>query len=291
MNLIHTKSLSAIQQEQIRCLVDECLNLSPVHVSFPFEDGNFFLLLMDESDTLAAVMGLIMPPDGSSDEEPVESIAFTLPCKRRKGYFSVLLEKACELCGEHDILFPVDPESADAMAAMSSIGADCVDKEFQMKWYYSPDEALPDSSLESKIPLIFTCTKASEENINENPESCSDIFHSADETDHSVDILKYRFHELPPDPSYSPSAECMVRMQPVSGSPDTFHACFYGFHVHELCRGIGIGESAFCHVLKDLIARGCTQIVLHVAGDNYPALSIYKKAGFRITEILSYFMY
>ena len=89
----------------------------------------------------------------------------------------------------------------------------------------------------------------------------------------------------------SPAAVCMARMQPVPDVPGTFHACFYGFRVHDLCRGLGIGEAAFCLVLNDLITRGCTRIVLHVSSDNYPALSIYKKAGFRITETLSYFMY
>ena len=75
----------------------------------------------------------------------------------------------------------------------------------------------------------------------------------------------------------SPAAVCMARMQPVPDVPGTFHACFYGFRVHDLCRGLGIGEAAFCLVLNDLIARGCTRIVLHVSSDNYPALSIYKK--------------
>ncbi|MFR4580404.1 MAG: GNAT family N-acetyltransferase [Clostridium fessum] len=70
----------------------------------------------------------------------------------------------------------------------------------------------------------------------------------------------------------------MARMQPVPDVPGTFHACFYGFRVHDLCRGLGIGEAAFCLVLNDLIARGCTRIVLHVSSDNYPALSIYAKS-------------
>lgn len=293
MNLIHTKSLSKEQHDQIVTLLNKCQDFSPVHVSFPFEDGNFFLLLMDASDTPVAVMGLIMPPDDFSDEEPVECVAFTRPSSRRRGYFSELLEKACELSGEHDILFPVDPESADTMATMRSIDADCVDTEFQMKWCYDPNNIALDSSLISKFPLIFTCTKSNEGNVNESvdTESCWDTFHSSNVPDPSVTILTYRFHELDPDPSCSPVAECMVLMQPVAEHSGAFHACFYGFHVHELCRGIGIGESVFYHVLKDLITRGCTQIVLHVGGDNYPAISIYKKAGFRITETLSYFMY
>ena len=67
MNLIQTNSLSARQAEQILALLNECQKTQPIHISFPFEDGNCFLLLLDESETLAAIMGMILPPDGSSD--------------------------------------------------------------------------------------------------------------------------------------------------------------------------------------------------------------------------------
>ena len=293
MNLIQTPSPSPRQTAQIQELLEECHTDQPIHISFPFEDGNCFLLLLDETGTLAAIMGLILPPDGASDEEPVECIAFTRPSMRRHGYFAALLEKACEISGEHDILFPVDPESADTMAAIKAIHADCVDQEYQMKWVLDPTAGRFDSPMVKKRPLTFPCTQAPEGNVNESvdPESCWDSFHSAEDPDPSVMILTYEFLEIPPDPMCSPAARCMARMQPVPDTPGTFHTCFYGFRVHELCRGLGIGEAAFCLVLNDLIARGCTQIVLHVSSDNYPALSIYKKAGFRITETLSYFMY
>lgn len=293
MNLIQTNSLSARQAEQILALLNECQKTQPIHISFPFEDGNCFLLLLDESETLAAIMGMILPPDGSSDEEPVECIAFTRPSLRRRGYFAALLEKACDISGEHDILFPVDPESADTAATMKAIHADRVDQEYQMKWDFDPAAERFDSPMAEKRPLTFTCTSAPEGDVNESvdPDSCWDCFHSADDPDPTVTILTYEFLETPPDPMCSPAAVCMARMQPVPDVPGTFHACFYGFRVHDLCRGLGIGEAAFCLVLNDLIARGCTRIVLHVSSDNYPALSIYKKAGFRITETLSYFMY
>ena len=103
MNLIQTNSLSARQAEQILALLNECQKTQPIHISFPFEDGNCFLLLLDESETLAAIMGMLLPPDGSSDEEPVECIAFTRPSLRRRGYFAALLEKACDISGMFSI--------------------------------------------------------------------------------------------------------------------------------------------------------------------------------------------
>ena len=176
---------------------------------------------------------------------------------------------------------------------MKAIHADRVDQEYQMKWDFDPATDRFDSPMIEKRPLTFTCTSAPEGDVNESvdPDSCWDCFHSADDPDPTVTILTYEFLETPPDPMCSPAAVCMARMQPVPDVPGTFHTCFYGFRVHDLCRGLGIGEAAFYLVLNDLIARGCTRIVLHVSSDNYPALSIYKKAGFRITETLSYFMY
>lgn len=293
MNLIQTRLLTTEQTAQIQVLLKECQNEQIIHISFPFEDGNCFLLLQDEAGTLASVMGMILPPDGASDEEPVECIAFTRPAMRRRGYFSELLEKACDISGEHDILFPVDPDSADTAAAMEAIQADCVDQEYQMKWTLNPSEEPSSSPLFKKHPLVFTCAVSAEEEAHESidPNSCWDSFHNTGVPDPSATVLTYAFLELPPDPMCSPAAVCMARLQEVPEVPGTFHACFYGFRVHELCRGLGIGESAFSLVLDDLTARGCTQIVLHVSSDNYPALSIYKKAGFRITETLSYFMY
>ena len=66
MNLIQTNSLSARQAEQILALLNECQKTQPIHISFPFEDGNCFLLLLDESETLAAIMGMTRNPSNAS---------------------------------------------------------------------------------------------------------------------------------------------------------------------------------------------------------------------------------
>lgn len=68
-------------------------------------------------------------------------------------------------------------------------------------------------------------------------------------------------------------------------------ACFYGFSVRPALRGRGIGSGALSHVLTFLAQEGVRLVFLHVSGDNLPAVSLYKKAGFRITETLSYYLY
>ncbi|WP_243134402.1 GNAT family N-acetyltransferase [Enterocloster asparagiformis] len=44
--------------------------------------------------------------------------------------------------------------------------------------------------------------------------------------------------------------------------------------------------------LQDLTpAIGISTLTLQVSGDNLPALRLYKKTGFHITETLSYYLY
>ena len=230
MNLIQTNSLSARQAEQILALLNECQKTQPIHISFPFEDGNCFLLLLDESETLAAIMGMILPPDGSSDEEPVECIAFTRPSLRRRGYFAALLEKACDISGEHDILFPVDPESADTAATMKAIHADRVDQEYQMKWDFDrrPNALTLPWLKNARLPLPALLHRKVTSTKVLIPTGCWDCFHSADDPDPAVTILTYEFLETPPDPMWLSGCRVHGAYAAVPDVPGTFHACFYG---------------------------------------------------------------
>ena len=68
-------------------------------------------------------------------------------------------------------------------------------------------------------------------------------------------------------------------------------ACLYGLSVRPALRRRGIGSRALSHVLAFLAREGVRLVFLHVSGDNLPAVSLYKKAGFRIAETLSYYLY
>ncbi len=280
MKIIQTKELSREQHMQVSMFLAEWYDIIDTYIPFPYNDVDIFLLLANENNMIYSIMGLIMPPDGSSDEEPVECIAYTHPVFLGQGYFSLLLKEASLICGERDILFPVNSLFEDTEAVMEAIGADCVNVEHKMFWKYDPDDpddSCPESSLKCKVPLIFTCKVSYEKDPDDDTGEKNDI------------ILNYTFYETSQNPDCSPAAKCMVRLH--FAHRDSFHASFYDFHVNELCRGYGVGESAFYHVLKDLILRDCTTIALHVSGNNYPAISIYKKAGFRIIETLYYYMY
>ena len=65
----------------------------------------------------------------------------------------------------------------------------------------------------------------------------------------------------------------------------------YGFEIREELRGMGHGTVFLYQVLHDLASIRPVPLRLQVSGDNLPALSLYKKTGFRITETLSGYIY
>ena len=67
------------------------------------------------------------------------------------------------------------------------------------------------------------------------------------------------------------------------------HYYLYGFEVKETCRGKGYGTNFLQTVLTMLSSEN--KILLQVSGDNAPALALYKKTGFRISETLCCYLY
>lgn len=65
----------------------------------------------------------------------------------------------------------------------------------------------------------------------------------------------------------------------------------YGFEIAEAYRGKGYGSAMLSTVLNHLKEKKSMPVRLQVSGDNLPALSLYKKTGFHITETLSCYLY
>ena len=65
----------------------------------------------------------------------------------------------------------------------------------------------------------------------------------------------------------------------------------YGFEIREDLRGQGYGKRFLNQVLLDLAKHAPLPLRLQVSGENLPALSLYKKTGFQITETLSGYLY
>ena len=65
----------------------------------------------------------------------------------------------------------------------------------------------------------------------------------------------------------------------------------YGFEILEEYRGQGHGNRFLTNVLQDLAVHNPLPLRLQVSGENLPAVSLYKKTGFQITETLFGYLY
>lgn len=71
--------------------------------------------------------------------------------------------------------------------------------------------------------------------------------------------------------------------------PNTCYLC--SLEIQEKFRGLGHGEALLRSVLADLAGRTSLPVLLQVSESNEPALNLYKKTGFQITETLSCYLY
>ncbi|MEY8393524.1 N-acetyltransferase [Lachnospiraceae bacterium 45-P1] len=69
------------------------------------------------------------------------------------------------------------------------------------------------------------------------------------------------------------------------------HYYLYDFEIQDCFRNQGHGAALLRKVLSFLAAQKRMPFLLQVSGDNLPAIRLYEKAGFQISETLSCFLY
>lgn len=195
----------------------------------------------------------------SWDDDTVEIAAFTLPEERQKGCFSQLLALALEDFEDYVFLFAAPLGCKDTLSALIALGAEHSHDEHQMEFSLG-------NSLLPRFPSL--------------PKTDVSLIPPGDILSPGARWLLVCGHA--PD---SPVGSCLT--SPVSASC----LCLHQVMVPQKLRGQGFGSRLVFELLKYLKSTDILRLALHVSGDNAPALSLYKKAGFRITETLSYYSY
>lgn len=278
MDIIKTRSLSKEQQNEIRNLIKACRDNQPSCPSFPFEDMSVCYLLYDPQ--LVSALAFIIPPFPYSDEA-AECIGFTHPDHRQKGFFSALFQAAGEELEERDLLFLTDGKEEGALKTMEALGAEYDSSEYRME--------LPLSEPCPLLPMFYP------EESGVTPSDPSPRRLCWRREDGADSERTYYFYIQPKNLPSETAAEILGKTE----EPDVIchtkiseaGACLYGFTVEEMLRGCTLGQEALAAVVRDLKSEGCPLLFLHVSGDNLPAVHLYKKAGFRITETLAYYFY
>ena len=256
MKCTHTTALSEQQKMDIRQLVEDCRLAEPVTLSAPLEDGLEYFLGYEDGKLVSMVF-LFFP-----EESVCECGAYTEPGHRRRGYFAELLEEALAFVEAYeegrqldvDFCFLTDGKSSDAMAVIGALVAEYWYSEYSMSLELPGAENSPAAAVHSTRSALSTL---------------------------SISEAEKNLYTAALDGQ--PIGVCMV-----IPSGDTVY--FYGFEIKSSCRRMGYGQQ-FLDAMIALLSNRYRRMTLQVSSQNVPALELYKKTGFRITETLSYYLY
>ena len=258
-NLIHTTRPTSQQKSDMLSLLSACKAKEPLSLSAPVEDDleyDIFLLYENSSSdkeqftksSLAAMSFLFF-----SQETICECCVFVAPKKRRKGYFTTLLNKSLNLVEAYekqigqpvDFCFLVDEKTPSALAALEAIGAEY--------WYseYKMERQLTDKDRNNTMTSLTI-------------QDAGDNLYCA-----------------------------MLEGKVIGTSailPSEQEIYLYAFQIHEDFQGQGYGKEFLLGMLAILSDMG-SMVTVQVSGQNYIAKNLYKKTGFQTTESLSYYLY
>ena len=270
MNIIRTEALCESQKNDLLTLQNICQGHDSISLTFPMEEGWVYYLLYDEDCLLSALSAFF------NENSEWECCAFTLPQNRCQGCFTLIFEELLKETGDSDLIFSVQENCRDTVSALEAIGA--------VFWYQ-----------EHMMSLSFSGFSGSE-----LAKGCH--------IPESISILP-RESSLCPEGKFTLSKRQSFQDEPVHyvflAGDKAVGSCyldsrenssyFYGFEIPENLRNQGYGRACLSLLLNDFFTQSGTgkeeTLFLQVSGQNVPAMALYKKSGFQITESLSYYIY
>ena len=254
MNLIRTNEPDARLSKDLLLLQETCNEYDHISFSFPLEEESICCLLYENERLLSALIAFF------TDSDTMECYGCTLPGERQKGYFTSLLKELVNEYSDCDFIFPVYENCRDGIKTLQAMEASfCYTEHF----------------MECSIPVSAKSVLKEE---NKERKDLTILAHKNPDDQICYEFFKNR--EL--------VGMCSLDVQEKS-------AYLYGFEISEHLRGQGLGTACLDLFLKTYMSLPADQrtktIYLQVSGDNLPAVALYKKAGFKIRESLSYYLY
>ena len=260
LSICSTNLLTQKQQEETADLTAVCHHHDQNDLSYPLEetDVTHFLAYLPDG-SLAACLALI-----PYEEDLAECCAFTHPDFRNQGIFSRLLEEGLSHIPDSDLLFAVSESCQDTVKTLAALGAEKESEELMME-----------CDLTSRSCFHVTQTAAASASPSHSPSITSGSF-SLHQTSASEFCL-YQGDLRLGTAFAEPVREGTVCLHHVEILPEYRHQ--------------GLGTVFFTLLLPALASQGFQPALLQVAGDNMPAIALYKKTGFSVTKTLSYYFY
>ena len=127
MKLHKLSSLDPIRTKEIRDMVNICTAHDGTSLSFPFEDGELFLLIEEDHRILSSIAFVPV------EEKLYDCSAFTHPDFRGQGFFTDLLNAGIEALPEDsELLFYSDKKDRLTAEVLEAIGAEPDSEEHMM---------------------------------------------------------------------------------------------------------------------------------------------------------------
>lgn len=259
----HIQKLTKQQQQSLRLLAACCQNHDQISLSCPTVEDGFrsHYLMTGEDGKLLAALSL-----AHINSKEAECTAFTHPACRRRGYFSRLFRLAKKECEDKAISFLVSENCPDTIAVLKHLGARLQNQEYRM------DYLLSDTPHSFSACAFSARAEAAILSAPKNIRGNSALW--------TLSLPAPMEHAAA---SVIPAGLCLTS----PAGPDSI--CLHHVKIRPSLRRQGLGFLMILMLLSRLRQEHISHVILHVSGDNFPAVSLYKKAGFSITETLAFY--
>ncbi len=286
MHLEKLHQLDKQQKIEVKKLVSKCLTADGLSRELYldndmnlYENLDSFFLLYDQKQLVSVLTIFQM------NEREAEISGYTLPDKRKKGYFTALLNAAEEELLDFDIydmVFVAEPNSTSGKMAALSLGASFIKSEYLLRLKLE-DYTKKYSEFLSNLNFIVT------------PLTSKDIMQAA--YIHS-EIFKTEFQESEELIQNVLESDCMVCYgakleEELIGICNVNYgknkASIFGYGVIPRFQGKGYGKGLINYVLRQLIKDKVSEVTLQVSSNSKNAMKIYNYLGFQIVTQYDYY--
>ncbi|MGZ9586734.1 GNAT family N-acetyltransferase [Paenibacillus marinisediminis] len=252
----------------VRLTLDNSLNIDKRIPSY---------YLYYEQQQLVSFIKLFIPT-----MEEAEVTGCTLPDYRQQGYFSSLLTTTSEQLSLYRIpslLLVCDSQAAPAKQVMSRLPAAYQFTEYSLKY---KGERISSNSLS---PHTVRLKVASEEDLNSIIHLSSTIFEESIESAASfITNTMKAANRTQYAIMHGDQHAGIVSITYVEQS-----ASINGFGIDPTLQGKGLGRAALQEVIRELMSRNISDIVLDVNSANERAYRLYISAGFQVVSATDYY--
>ncbi|WP_097014663.1 GNAT family N-acetyltransferase [Anaerocolumna aminovalerica] len=288
MHLEKLHQLDKQQKLEVKKLVSNCLTTDGLSRELYldndmnlYENLDSFFLLYDQQQ-LVSVLTIFQ-----LNEREAEISGYTLPDKRKKGYFTTLLNAAEEELLDFDIydmVFVAEPNSICGKMTALSLGASFIKSEYLLRLKLE-DYTKKYSEFLSNLNFIVT------------PLTSKDIMQAA--YIHS-EIFKTEFHQSEELIQNVLESDCMVcygaKLEDeligiCNVNNGKNKASIFGYGVMPRLQGKGYGKGLINYVLRQLIKEKVNEVTLQVSSNSKKAMRIYNYLGFQVVTQYDYYGY